>query len=98
MNSNNLIKKQELYFYILTIIYTIINIYYLVISDSLITKIILFILACFTIFKLKLQNIDYIERYYKKFSDKKQFSIITFVVTSLIFILKILLVKLITLI
>lgn len=91
-----LLKRQEVYFYILTNLYLIINIYYLINSNKLINKIVLFLLACSTLFKMRTKNIDYIERYFLKIKSEKKFIIFTYSITSIIFIFKIIIVKIIS--
>ncbi len=98
---SKLLKKQEIYFYIMTNIYLLFNIYYLINSNKLIIKIILFLLAFLTILRIKRKTnkyIDYIEKYYSKISDKKIYMIFTYGISTVIFIFKILIVKLISII
>mgnify|MGYP005759625259 CR=1 FL=1 len=84
------IKFQKIYAYILLILYSFLTYYILITNGNVIINIFISILYISTISKVCLYNdkYNYIERYSEKIQDIKIYNLITFTITTIIFIIK----------
>lgn len=82
------IRFQKIYAYILLILYSFLTYYILITNGNVIINIFISILYISTISKVCLYNDNYIERYSEKIQDIKIYNLMTFTITTIIFIIK----------